>query len=324
MTCSPMPVAIPCEGQYDEETCSTTCGQPETVKTKSYIVSVQPENGGASCPGDQEYTCPATDVCPVSQCIGDYEDVECPTDRSCDSPEMTIQRPFVVQKIADNCPLEGTSLPKTCPATARCYHGDLDRPPAVRATGKFKNQSIPARMLKYKNGRPYCLMIGGNDDTFSHGDSVELRDCGVHGNDVREKRLSSWRVKNDGRIETYFTTPKYKKNGIDQPLCLDYNNSSYKVTKCEPEATGNDLLNRTFTLQDHDKLTWSHHKDQVQNASDASKWQYLAPVRIVPRRTTKCMDDASKEKVDACDKEDTAYYMTTYGETSLPFWENQT
>ena len=320
MQCAPMPVD--CQGEYEPESCSATCGQPETVKTKKFIVSVEPENGGTSCPpAAMDYTCPETDPCDVSQCVGKYEDVVCPTDRPCDSSEMKIQRQFIVEKPGANCPQEGTSVDYICPATAPCYTGSMNRPVAMRASQKFKGQNRRARIFKYKSGVPYCLMIGGGDGTFSPGDSVELRRCDTHSsNHNRSKRLSSWRIKNDGRIETYETTDKYKKNNVKQPLCLDYNNNEYKVTKCNPDATGNDLLNRTFTLNDHDQMTWSYHDNQLTKSVEYNKWAGIAPLRIVPGRTEQCMDDASNDKVDRCDKDQTAYYMTEYNSEKLPNW----
>ena len=341
MTCSPEPV--PCQGEYEPETCDTNCGQFETIKTKNFIVSVQPSNGGTACPTmpPRQYTCPATDLCAADRCIGTYDEAVCPSTRGCGEPETTVKRPFKIHTNGSFCPEEGTTRDHICPSTAPCYTGSMNRPTTLYASQKFKNQNNRARLFKYKNGRPYCLMIGGDDNKFSPNDSVELRPCNVHNNDALEQRLSSWRIKNDGRIETYETTDRYKKNNVNQPLCLDYNNNSYKVTKCDPGPPpapqrgrgggggggggGNlDLLNRTFTLNDHGKMTWSYHENQLTNSTEYSQWEHIAPVRIVPGRTSQCMDDASNDKVDNCDKEETAYYMTQYGATNIPNWEDTT
>jgi hypothetical protein len=227
--------------------------------TETYKVTANAIGTGANCLHSSGETrqkqCPNPCTGIPVDCEGNYEPENCGF-RGCGQPSITKTKLWKKTKNATNggsCPLENNTQNYTCPATAACHRGEDTRPGHLRAQSLFKNSNKKVRIFKFDgNGKKQCLGVNGNDATVGTDDGVSFHDCARNHHD----RLNTWKIKNNNYIETWHTTDKFKLNGRDQPLCLDYDGSTFKTTRCD-RTTGNDFKNRTQELRDHHQMTWA-------------------------------------------------------------------
>jgi hypothetical protein len=148
------------------------------------------------------------------------------------------------------------------------------------------------------------LSIGGDDGVFDEGDDVGFNNCDRE----HEDRLNTWKVKDNNYLETWHTTDKFKINGRAQPLCLDYNNSKFKLERCD-RTSGNDQKNRTQAILDHDKMTWPRQADRVHDTASYRKWLNIAPAYIQTGHSGKCIRNAGggSRRVGDCNPNEELY-----------------
>lgn len=287
---------VDCVGEWELATCpSNQCG--DTTMTETYRVTANAVGTGNDClhaDGDtRQKDCPNPCTGPPENCEGDWAPENCGY-RGCGQPSLTKTKSWVKTKDAKNggsCPLENQTQSYTCPATNACHRGEDPRPGNLRARHLFKNSDKKVQIFKFDGDDKKCLGVGGGDDVVGQNDSVGFHDCDRKHAD----RLNTWRIKDNNYIETWHTTSKFRKNGRDQPLCLDWNgwnnNSSFKVTRCD-RWTGNDKKNRTQELRDHDKMTWPRQSNLVHDAATYRQWSNIAPVKIRTGHSNKCIRNA--------------------------------
>ena len=302
---------MPCVGEWDLATCPLNqCGG--TTLTETYNVVANAVGNGADCPHSDKETrqknCTNPCTGPPVNCVGDWAAETCGY-RGCGAPSLTKTKAWIKTADARNggsCALENETQTYVCPATNACHRGEDARPTNARAKYLFKNKNKKVRIFRVNsNGTTKeCLSIGGSDGVFDEGDDVGFNNC----DRANEDRLNTWRVKDNNYLETWHTTDKFKLNGRDQPLCLDYNNDKFKLERCD-KLTGNDQKNRTQTILDHDKMTWPRQAGRVHDAASYRKWLNIAPAYIQTGHSEKCIRNAGGDsrRVGDCNQNEELY-----------------
>lgn len=292
------PCPVDCVGEWETQPCTVACGENPKDLVQKYRVRVPRVGSGQACPhedGAERRTpqgCqPPTQGCNnlPAQCVGEYETKTCPTNRTCNQPSYTIQRNYVVTSEGITCPNRGTTLPLVCPATATCLSGSSSRASALRGKALYHNTNKKVQVIRYHKNKKQCLSVGGNDDRIGKNDTVGFRDCDTL---PHKDKLASWRLKEDGRIETWHASHNHIVRDVPQPLCLDFNNKSsdmsqnkaLKVTECKDadlsQLSDTDQKNRKWNIIDHPTMTWDAQKDLITNDATFEPWKTIAPVRV--------------------------------------------
>lgn len=306
---------VDCIGRWKTRNCPTTGPCSDTTVTEKYNVIANAVGTGHTCPHTDGETrqkeCKNPCSGPPENCQGHWAPENCGF-RGCGQPSITKTKTWIKTRDAKNggsCPLENQTLNYTCNATAACHKGEDIRDIAHRASNLFKNQNKKVRIFKFDNGRKKCLGVDGGDAIIGKKDGVGFHDCDRNHHDI----LNTWKIK-DKRIETWHDTDKFHVNGRAQPLCLDYDKGSFKITQCVKndkgeEYTGNDLTNRTYTLLNHDKMTWARQSNLVHDGHSYTKWVSIAPVKIRTGHDNKCIRDAGSgsKRVGDCNENEELY-----------------
>jgi hypothetical protein len=332
------PCPVDCAGHWETQPCTVGCGENPQDRVEIYRVSVPRVGSGRVCTdtdgvterrdGDERrtpYGCqPPAQGCNniLPQCVGEYEQKTCPANRVCNQPAYTIQRNYVVTTPGITCPNQGTTLPLTCPATPACITGDSLRPSGLKAKALYHGKTDKkVHFIRYKDNKKQCLAVHSGDDKIGENDTVGFENCDT----IKFKdKMASWRLKSDGRIETWHTSHNHKKNNVLQPLCLDFNNSSsrsngkltgLKVTDCKDadvsKLNANELKNRVWNMQDHHTMTWEAQKNMITDTASYQQWRDTAPVRLQSQHSnstgTKCIGFTD---IAYCNRDDAQLYVT--------------